>query len=175
MSNDIADILGHEFDASAVEIRQDHEPIPAGWYNAIIDEAAVKDTKDGTGKRLALTFIVLNEPHDGRRIFTGINLANKNQQAVEIGQRELAALSIACGISNLSDSATLLNKPLAVKVKVYTNHKGDPDNEVKAYKSLGQPAAPSATAAKPKPAPVAAKPAAAKPAPTAAAKRPWER
>lgn len=167
MSNDISQALGGDFDASSVPIPS-YEPIPAGWYAVEIDKAEVKDTKAKTGKYLKLEMVVLDEAHEGRRVFTQINLSNPNQQAVEIGQRELAALAMACGVPALRDSAELLQKQIGVKVKIKTEEGREPDNAVVGYRAVAEAS----------PAP-AAKPAAAKPkpaaAPSAAGKRPWER
>ena len=166
MSNDISEALGGDFDAESIPIPS-YEPIPPGWYAAEIDKAEVRDTKAGTGKYLKLELVVLDEAHEGRRVFSQINLSNPNQQAVEIGQRELAALARACGVPVLRDSAELLQKQIRVKVKIKTEEGREPDNVVVGYRPLSDAAqaAPKPAAAKPKPAA----------APSAAGKRPWER
>ena len=166
MSNDISQALGGDFDASSVPIPS-YEPIPAGWYAVEIDAAKVQDNNKNTGKLLYLEYVALNEPYAGRRVFQRINLSNPNAQAVEIGQRELAALAMACGVPALRDSAELLQKQIGVKVKIKTEEGREPDNAVVGYRPLADAA------------PAAAKPAAAKPkpaaAPSASGKRPWER
>ena len=166
MSNDISEALGGDFDAKSIPIPS-YEPIPPGWYAAEIDKAEVRDTKAGTGKYLKLEMVILDEAHEGRRVFTQINLSNPNQQAVEIGQRELAALAMACGVPALRDSAELLQKQIGIKVKIKTEAGRDPDNVVSGYRPLtdAAPAAPKPVQAKPKPAA----------APSASGKRPWER
>jgi hypothetical protein len=174
MSSDIADILGGDFNANAVEPARSFDPIPAGWYAVEIDKAMVKDTAAKTGKYLKLELIVLDEPHNGRHLFANIPLANPNPQAVEIGQRELAGLAVACGITALRDSAELLQKQLSVKVKIKTDDGREPDNAVVAYRALegaaaANPPTKPTTPAAPNPQP---KPAAAAPA---SGKRPWER
>lgn len=167
MSNDISQALGGDFDAGSVPA-PNFDPLPAGWYAAEIDAAAVKDNKAKTGKYLKLEFVVLDEPHAGRRLFTQINLSNPNPKAVEIGQRELAGLAVACGITALRDSAELLQKRIGVKVKIKADEGYEPENAVCGFRGLTA-AAPTAAPAAPK-----AKPAAA-PATPAANKRPWER
>lgn len=171
MSNDISQALGGDFDAASVPA-PNYDPLPAGWYAVEIAAAAVKDNKAKTGKYLKLEMVVLDAPHEGRRIFTQINLSNPNAQAVEIGQRELAALAMACGVPALRDSAELLQKQIGVKLKIKTGEGRDPENDVCGYRAIGTAAAPTA---KPAAAPVAkAKTTAATAAP-AAGKRPWER
>ena len=162
----------YEVAVAPTDAMNEYDPLPAGWYAAEIDAAAVKDTKAKTGKYLKLEFVVLDEPHAGRRLFTQINLSNPNAQAVEIGQRELAGLAVACGITALRDSAELLQKQIGVKVKIKADEGYEPENAVCGYRAIGTASAPTA---KPAAAPVAkAKPAAA-PAAPAAGKRPWER
>ena len=166
MSHDISDALGGDFDASSVPVPS-YDPIPPGWYAVEIDRAEVKDTKAKTGKYLKLELVILDEAHEGRHVFTQINLSNPNQQAVEIGQRELAALAMACGVPALRDSAELLQKQIGVKVKIKTEAGREPDNVVSGYRPLtdAAPAAPKPAVAKPKPAA----------APSVSGKRPWER
>lgn len=162
MSNDISEALGGDFDAESIPIPS-YEPIPPGWYAAEIDKAEVRDTKAGTGKYLKLELVVLDEAHEGRRVFTQINLSNPNQQAVEIGQRQLANLAHACGITALRDSAELLQRFVQIRLKIKEEKGYDPQNEVTGYKP------PNTTA--PGPQPMQDKPA----APAKSAKRPWER
>ena len=166
MSNDISEALGGDFDAESIPIPS-YEPIPPGWYAAEIDNAEVLDTKAGTGKYLKLELVILDEAHNGRRVFTKIHLSNPSQKAVEIGQRELAALAMACGVPALRDSAELLQKQILVKVKIKTEEGREPDNVVVGYRPLtdAAPAAPKPVQAKPKPAAAS----------NASGKRPWER
>ena len=166
MSNDISEALGGDFDAESIPIPS-YEPIPAGWYAAEIDAAKVQDNNKNTGKLLYLEYVALNEPYAGRRVFQRINLSNPNAQAVEIGQRELAALSMACGITSLRDSAELLQKQIDIKLKVKKDEGREPENAVVGYRPLTD-AAPAAS----KPAAAKSKPAA---APSTPGKRPWER
>ena len=166
MSHDISEALGGDFDAGSVPIPS-YEPIPPGWYAAEIDKAEVRDTKAGTGKYLKLELVILDEAHEGRRVFTQINLSNPNAQAVEIGQRQLANLAHACGITALRDSAELLQKQIDIKLKVKKDEGREPDNVVVGYRPLSD-AAPAAS----KPAAAKSKPAA---APSTPGKRPWER
>ena len=42
------------FDANAVQPQESFEPIPAGWYECMIVESEMKQTKNGTGQYLQL-------------------------------------------------------------------------------------------------------------------------
>lgn len=179
---DIADIFGEEGVDTSAAPPAEFQPLPPGWYPAMIEKAELHDTKAGDGKYLKLQLSVVGDQFAGRKVFANINLANPNPKAVEIGAREIAQLGAACGLLRLKDSTELLDKVVLVKLTVKTTQGRDPENEIKAYKSMdgATPAAPSpAAAAAPKPAPAAAKaPATAKPSPAAAGakpKFPWER
>lgn len=187
MNGDIAELLGGELDTSN-DPADIYEPIPPGWYTAMIENAEIKDTKAGNGKYLNIQFNIYGEQFDGRKIFTRINLANPNQKAVEIGARELAQLASACGLLRLADSAELLDRTLQIKVAVVDGLNGDKDNDVKGFKPVNdgtapaapvqQAATPAAQAAPPPPpmqAPAAPAPAPAQTPQAPKRKYPWER
>jgi len=170
---DIANVMGGAFYADQYEPKEDFEPLPAGEYPVSIDEAELKTTKAGTGRYVRLALTVIGEQYAGRKIFANINIKNPNQQAEEIGQRDLAAIAIAVDLMAVQDTTDLLGKQMIVKVKVKP---GDgqygPSNEVRAYKPL------NGTTAKPKITAAPAQPRQAQPATTAAPagnKPPWMR
>ena len=176
----IADLYGGQaFDPSEHEQQQNFDPLPPGWYTVSIKNAEVKDTKAGNGKYLALALEIQDEAHNGRLVFSNINLVNPNPQSVEIGQRELASMVAALGMAAVSDTDELLGKSALVKLKIGKPRDGyEPENEVSAWKPLsgGQKAASLPASAPPSPTPAA--PAAAVATPAAASsggKRPWER
>lgn len=169
---DISDIIGGDVDTTTAQ-SADFQPIPPGWYNAMVEKSEIHPTKAGDGKYLKLQLAIVGEKFEGRKVFTNINLVNPNPKAVEIGAREIAQLGAACGLLRLSDSTELLDKVIQVKVAVREGRNGgDPDNEVKGYKALSGAPAPAPVAK------VAAAPETAtapKAAPKAAGKLPWER
>ena len=67
------------------------EPLPDGWYEAMIVNADVKDTKAGTGQYIAVRFDITGPTHEGRVVFTnigstlGIKLAT--QRSEQYGDR----------------------------------------------------------------------------------------
>lgn len=122
------------FDASTVEPNQDFEPIPAGKYLAIIDESEMKPTKSGDGNYLELAFQILEGQYKGRKLWSRLNLDNKNAQAVQIAQGELSAICRAVGVLKPKDSVELHNLPLVVTVKLKKREDtGDMTNEIKGY------------------------------------------
>lgn len=159
MSGDIEDVVG-EFNPGEYEAPKTFEPLPAGWYTAMIENAEVKDTKRGDGKYLKVVFVIVGDEGKGRKLFTNINLANPNPKAVEIGQRELANLGQSLGLARVKDCTDLKDKVVECKVAIKKEDGRDPDNEIKQYRHVNGTAAQAnaastAAAAKPAAAPAA--------------------
>ena len=182
MSTNQQKVTALSFDASGIVPQAPLEIIPAGWYNMEITDAEVKATRGKSGgTRANFELTVTTGDHKGRKVFAGINVKNANQQAQEIGQRELSAICHATGIINVSDLAAFIGKQLQVKVKVRKATDADKEqgyedrNEPSGFKALegaavgGAPAGPPAVGGPP-PIAQAAPPAAptAPPAPPAA-------
>lgn len=106
------------FDAENVEPNAPRDPIPAGWYKAVIAETEEKPTKAQTGSYLQLSIEIIDGDHAGRRVIDRLNLNNPNGTAVEIAQRTLSSICRAVGIMRPRDSGDLKDKPMMVKVKV---------------------------------------------------------
>lgn len=116
------------------------EPIPAEWYTAEIVKSEMKDTKDKTGKYLALSFRVLEGEFKGRLVFVNLNLVNQNETAVRIARSDLKAICKAVGITDeLEDSVDLHNVPMDIKVTIKPETSQWPaKNEIKAYAAEGE-------------------------------------
>jgi len=137
------------FNAEEVEPQGSFEPIPAGWYTAMITSSEMKPTKNGSGEYLQLRIDVIEGEHENRVLFDRLNLNNPNQTAVEIAQRQLSAICRAVGVMQPQDSADLHDKPLRVKVSIRPAGNGyEASNEVKAYEAVdgGGAAKPAAKA-----------------------------
>lgn len=115
---------------------QDFQPIPEGKYTAEISGADLKTTKDGTGQYINLKFSVLGPAHAGRIVFSIVNIQNKNQQAEEIGLRQLKELRAACGIAALRDTDELLGKTVKIKVKIQKSEQYGDKNTVAGFESV---------------------------------------
>lgn len=149
------------FNAANIEVTDSYDPIPAGWYSVVITDSEFKATSAGTGQYLKLRFGVIDGEHQGRVLFTNLNLDNPNPKAVEIAQKDLAQICHAVGVMAPDDSTELHDKPLQAKVTIRPARDGyDAQNEVKGYRSMGAPVTSAA-------APVAAAP--------ATGKKPWEK
>src|ERR1022692_4438296 len=106
------------FDASQVKPDTGREPIPAGWYNAIVIGSEVKPTGDGTGTRANIEFKVLDGQFANRIVFNGYNVKNKSPKAEEIGRAQFSSLCHAAWVLNLQSTTQLHNIPVKIKVKI---------------------------------------------------------
>jgi hypothetical protein len=157
------------FDASQQGEMQNFEAIPAAPYVMMITESEMKPTKDNTGQYLQLVSEVLDGPYKGRKLWIRLNLVNKNQTAVDIAKRELAAVCKAVGIITPQDSAELHNRPFIATVTVKAGREGKQENSITKYEPVsGIPAPAQHFQTGPAPAPVYAAPAQGFAAPQAA-------
>ncbi len=162
---------GNGFDAGSNAADGDIEPLPAGDYELVIEEAKLCTTKDGAGKYLKIKFRSANN----RVLWTNINILNKSAQAQQIGRRQLGKLSLAIGKPTLRDSSELIGCSCTGKVTLRRRTDGTLENEVKEFR-----AGTSATGTWAPPANAAAVMAPAQPAapvapPPPPARRPWEK
>lgn len=149
--------LNGTFDASGVEPAAPMELLPPGRYVAQIVQSEMQPTKAGDGQLLWLELEVLDGPHRGRKIWDRLNLANRNQQTVEIAQRQLSAICHAVGQIQVSDSEQLHFRPVLVTLVVEPDSRDAhlpveerrKQNKVKGYSPAGGVAAPARMAPPP--------------------------
>jgi hypothetical protein len=129
------DDLTVEFDTAAVEPAEDnYAPIPEGIYEARVDRAEMKPTKDGTGKRLVLMWRIIGPSHRGRTVLVGLNVVNRNERAQTIARRQLAQLLDAVGLPGERDMARLIDCECLISVTVRPAQNGyDASNDVKRF------------------------------------------
>ena len=137
------------FNADNIEPNTAFEPLPAGWYKAVITESEEKPTKAMTGSYLQLRIEVIDGPHKGRLVFDRLNLNNPNSTAVDIAQRTLSAICRAVGVRTPRQSSDLHDKPMMVKLAVKPAEGAySASNEIKGYEApSGGSAAPDAAPA----------------------------
>ena len=129
------------FDANQVDPSVVYEPLPAGWYKAVITTSEEKPTKAQTGSYLQLSLEVIEGPMQGRKLTDRLNLNNPNATASEIAYRTLSAICHAVGVMTPRSSQDLHDKPLMVKVKVKpADGQYSASNEVVGYKAPGKTA-----------------------------------
>ena len=129
------------FNAADVEPQQSFDALPPGRYEAIISESEMKDTKAGTGQYLQLTFTVVGGQHEGRKLWSRLNLVNPNATAVSIAERELSAICHCVGILVPQDSEELHDALLVIDVIQELNPmSGQQTNRIKGYSQVSAPA-----------------------------------
>ena len=159
----MSNLSAYNFNAEEVEPSSSFDPIPAGWYTAIISSSEMKATRDGYGEYLSLTLQVIEGQYENRLVFARLNLKNANEKAVDIARKDLAAICRAVGVMSPQASEELHDIPLMIKVKVRpASGDYDASNDVGGYK------ADEGTDFTPPPPPKAATPA-------AHAKKPWQK
>ena len=157
----MSNLSGYNFNAEEIE-PSSFDPIPAGWYKAIISNSEMKPTRDGYGEYLSLTLQVIEGQYENRLVFARLNLKNANEKAVDIARKDLAAICRAVGVMSPKSSEELHDKPLMIKVKVRpASGEYDASNDVGGYKAdeggtaspvqqkQASPAVPSTPAKKP--------------------------
>jgi hypothetical protein len=126
--------FGDNFDARTTPPKTEFEVLPARDYLAIITASEMKDTSKG-GTYLLFTFEVIEEgAYKGRKVFARVTRRNDNQQAMEIGNRELSAIIHATNL-DARDTVELHNIPLIISVKCRKREdNGEMTNEIRNYK-----------------------------------------
>ena len=141
--------LNETFSVDALPVSdRNFEPLPAGWYTAVVNGAEIKNTKAGTGQYIAVRYDITGPTHQGRVVFGNLNIKNPNPKAEEIGRQQLGELMRAIGLSTVQDTDQLIGGQLMIKLDVRESEQYGASNDVKGFKSNG--------AAPPKAAPAAA-------------------
>ena len=159
-------LSGYNFNAEEVEPSSSFDPIPAGWYTAIISSSEMKATRDGYGEYLSLTLQVIEGQYENRLVFARLNLKNANDKAVDIARKDLAAICRAVGVMSPQASEELHDIPLMIKVKVRpASGDYEASNDIGGYKAVeGANLTPAPKAASKPQTP-----------PPAATKKPWQK
>lgn len=117
----------------------DFTPIPAGWYDASITEADLKQTKAGNGQYINLRYDITGPEYQGRVVFGMINIQNPSQKAEDIGRAQLGELLRAIGLPRVGDTDELIGHNVSIKVKIQKDKNGEYEdkNIVTSWKSIG--------------------------------------
>ena len=70
----MSNLSAYNFNAEEVEPSSSFDPIPAGWYQAIISNSEMKATRDGYGEYLSLTLQIIDGQYENRLVFARLNL-----------------------------------------------------------------------------------------------------
>ena len=133
----MSNLAGYNFNAEEVEPSSSFDPIPAGWYTAIISASELKATRDGYGEYLSLTLQIIDGQYENRLVFARLNLKNANDKAVDIARKDLAAICRAVGVMSPQASEELHDIPLMIKVKVRpASGEYEASNDIGGYKAV---------------------------------------
>lgn len=144
--------LGQTFDVNELPEGNSgtYEPLPEGNYNATITKAELKPTSDGTGEMIKLRLDITGPSHQGRVIFSNLNIKNASAKAEEIGRQQLGDIMRAIGLSKVTDTDQLVGGHLNIKVGIRdkrtdekTGKTYEASNDVKSYRAISGSAAPS--------------------------------
>jgi hypothetical protein len=145
--------LDETFSADTLPVSdRNFEPLPAGWYSAVVNGAEIKVTKAGTGKYIAVRYDITGPTHQGRVVFGNLNIKNANPTAEKIGREQLGEIMRAIGLATVQDTDQLIGGQLMIKLEIRESEQYGPSNDVKAFKSIGSAPPPAAAAAKAAPA-----------------------
>ena len=121
-----------------------YDPLPAGWYTAMIAGADLQATKDGSGQYIKIKYSITGPSHQGRVVFGNLNIKNQSAKAEEIGRSQLGELMRAIGLARVQDTDQLIGGNLSIKLDIRpartdaaTGKTYDAQNEVKGYKVVG--------------------------------------
>lgn len=129
------------------------EPLPAGWYTGTITQAELKPTADGTGQYIKMRLDITGPTHQGRVVFSNLNIKNASAKAEEIGRQQLGDIMRAIGLAKVTDTDQLIGGSLNIKLSIRasrldekTGKTYEASNEVKGFKSVSGSMAPAASA-----------------------------
>jgi len=137
--------LGQSFNVNEMpEGTKDFEPVPAGMYTATIGGAEIKDTNAGDGQYISMRLDITGPSHEGRVVFTNLNIRNKNPKAEEIARQQLGEIMRATGLATLTDTDQLIGGALQIKVAVRAaTEQYAASNDVKGFKAIDGSAPPA--------------------------------
>jgi hypothetical protein len=140
--------LPETFSADALPVSdRNFEPLPAGWYTAVVNGAEIKNTKAGTGQYIAIRYDITGPSHQGRVVFGNLNIKNPNPKAEEIGRQQLGELMRAIGLATVQDTDQLIGGQLQIKLEIRESEQYGASNDVKGYKANGSAPPAAANAA----------------------------
>ena len=142
--------LDHAFDVNELpQSESNFDPLPAGWYQAKIHGAEIKNTKNGTGQYIAVRYDIIGPTHQGRVVYGNLNIKNANPKAEEIGRQQLGEMMRSIGLARVTDTDQLIGGDLQIKLAVKKDDEYGDKNEIKGFKAINgsQPPMPSSAPA----------------------------
>lgn len=134
----LSSFIGNDFNADDAIAEAGVGEVPPGKYEVIIIGSELKPTKANDGHYLELTHEILApEGFKGRRLWSRLNLDNKNPVAVKIAKGQLGMIVKALGLPSAPDESSALHgQPMVVKVKTRKQKDGSTNTEISAWSSI---------------------------------------
>ena len=122
------------FNPAQFDYARGNEPLPAGWYPAIIKESEIVPTAAADGFRLIFKYLIIDGPGKDRMVQGSHNIQNKSEKAVAISMSELKTIAACVGKFNpINASEELHNIPLQIRLVL---PKDSDFNEIKGWKDI---------------------------------------
>jgi hypothetical protein len=114
-------------------------PVPAGEYLCEIVDSEVTQTEKSQGRRVLLTFLIVDGPYAGSRIWERadidrVSISKRDGSELRIDAARFNGLLKALGMGPLRDSQELHSRPVLVRVAVEERADYNPRNVVKGYR-----------------------------------------
>jgi len=128
--------FGQTFYTNQLPKETTREALPAGQYISVLDKAEIKSTKAGDGQYINCQFKVVDGQHKGGVFFDIINIANPNQQAVEIGLARLNTILTIGGLNQCGSTEELEHARIHILAVVgVEEYNGNKKNKLIAIKN----------------------------------------
>tara|TARA_R110000824_G_scaffold354575_2_gene541698 strand:- start:190 stop:672 length:483 start_codon:yes stop_codon:yes gene_type:complete len=130
--------------------KTEFEPLPAGWYSAIVFATEKVISKTSGYNMLKVTYEITQPDYAGRRAWVNLNLYYETKpDVIEIAHKQLSQLSFALGLANIpKESDEMVNLHLDILLKIEEGSGGyGPQNKVTGYRSAPSPKPPVANTA----------------------------
>jgi hypothetical protein len=105
----------HGFDPAAVSVKGSFEPLPEGWYRAIITQSVRKPSKTG-GEYIELTINITQGEYAGRLLWDRLNVKHHNPKAVNFAYARLSSICRAANVLRPRDTEELHNIEMFIYV-----------------------------------------------------------
>ena len=111
--------------------------IPDGWYQAMIVKGEIKETKNQTGEYINFRFDIIGPTHQGRCVYSVLNIKNQSAEAERIGRQQLGDIMRAVGLTKATDTDQFLGQALQIKLGSQKETEGrQASNKIIGYKAL---------------------------------------
>lgn len=135
------DDFGFELnDANRPELSE-YSAIPAGVYDAQIEQVEMKPTQAG-GKQLSIRFTLLGPTQEGRKAFENVilhHIGDKAEIVEKINMEKLERIRSACGIANLTKASQLTGCRLSITMKARRDDQSRTEPDFSKYAPISGP------------------------------------